>query len=105
MSGEHPKEGKDELLTIAQITQLFRVSRQTLHRLRVSGAFPAPEHDPGSTRAKWRESVVSAYFVTNPLRPGARTDLQRQAPEKEPPNEPDRDSGPEPPHSEPHAAR
>lgn len=69
------------MLTIAQITQRFPVSRQTVHRLRARGLFPAPEPNPGSTRMKWRESKVAAYFAANPLRPGARTDLQKQAEE------------------------
>ncbi|MFB7574668.1 helix-turn-helix transcriptional regulator [Streptomyces sp. NPDC057611] len=82
MSDEHPDDGRDELLTIGQIIQRFGVSRQTLHRWRARGRFPAPEPSPGSTRMAWRESKVAAFIAANPKRPGARTDLQRQAEEE-----------------------
>lgn len=76
---EHLEEGReDELLTITQITQRFGVSRQTVHTLRIQGVFPEPESVPGSTRQKWRESAVAAFFANNPKRPGARTDLKKK---------------------------
>ncbi|MFF4385573.1 helix-turn-helix transcriptional regulator [Streptomyces sp. NPDC001552] len=72
---EHQEERGDELLTIAQITQEFGISRQALHTLRAQGLFPASETAPGSTRQKWRKSVVAEFFAANPKRPGTRTDL------------------------------
>lgn len=84
MPSEHPDDGRDELLTITQILQRFHVSRQTLHRWRARGLFPAPEPNPGSTRMKWRESQVAAFIASNPKRPGARTDLLRETPEETP---------------------
>lgn len=69
-------EGMDELMTIADIVKRFGVSRTTLHAARASGAFPAPDPSPGSTRMRWRASVVEAYFAANPKRPGKRTDLE-----------------------------
>lgn len=68
-------EGMDELMTIAEIVERFGVSRMTLHTARKTGAFPAPEATPGSTRLRWRSTVVAAYFEEHPKRPGRRTDL------------------------------
>jgi predicted DNA-binding transcriptional regulator AlpA len=87
VSDEHPTGGQDTLLSLAQITQRFGVSRTTLHTLRSQGVFPDPETVPGSTRLRWRESAVAAYFEANPLRQGARTDLRGKSPggDTEPP--------------------
>lgn len=74
--GTHDAEEEDELLTIADIVERFGISRQALYGLRSRGVFPAPEPGPGSTRLRWRESVVTAYFRANPKRPGRRTDLE-----------------------------
>jgi predicted DNA-binding transcriptional regulator AlpA len=73
---EDQERPDDELLSIAGVCERFGVSRTTLHRLRASGRFPAPEPTQGSTRTRWRASAVAAYFDANPKRPGARTDLQ-----------------------------
>lgn len=78
VSEEHPQEGRDDLLTLAQISDRFGVSRQTVHTARQRGTFPAPEAAPGSTRLRWRESAVAAYFDAHPKRPGARTDLKSE---------------------------
>lgn len=85
MSDEHPTTGGDELLSLAQIVQRYGVSRTTLHTWRSQGAFPAPEQSPGSTRLRWRQSAVDAFFATNPKRQGARTDIHgRKSPGEEP---------------------
>lgn len=76
MPYERPPERGDELLSIAQITQRFNVSRTTLHTWRSQGVFPPPEPTVGSTRLRWKESVVSAFFATSPKAQGARTDLR-----------------------------
>lgn len=94
MSEEHPPEGRDELLSLAQITQRFEVSRQTVHKARTRGEFPAPEPQPGSTRLRWRQSVVAAYFAAHPKRPGARTDLNSTSPQEASPHDDQR--GPDP---------
>lgn len=73
--GTHEAEGKDELLTIAEIVERFGISRQALHRLRARGIFPAPESETGSTRLRWKASAVEAHFAAHPKRPGRRTDL------------------------------
>ncbi|MFE3378771.1 helix-turn-helix transcriptional regulator [Streptomyces anulatus] len=81
MSEEHPQDGSDELLTLAQISDRFEVSRQTVHTARQRGVFPAPEPVLGSTRLRWRQSAVEEYFAANPKRPGTRTDLQDDQPD------------------------
>lgn len=63
-------------MTITEISQRFGISRQALHGLRSRGVFPEPVPTRGSTRLKWREADVSAYFQANPKRPGTRTDLR-----------------------------
>lgn len=81
VSEENPAERGDELLTLSQISVRFDVSRQTLHAARQRGDFPAPESTAGSTRLRWRDSAVAAYFAANPKRPGARSDLKPPASE------------------------
>jgi predicted DNA-binding transcriptional regulator AlpA len=93
VSSEHQSDRRDELLTIAQIMQRFGVSRQTLHRWRSRGLFPAPEPNPGSTRMKWRESKVAAFIAANPKRPGTRTDLQSRDGEPMPESDGPADGG------------
>lgn len=78
MSEGQAQEGGDKLLTIAEIVRTFQVSRQTLHTARLSGKFPPPEPAPGSTRLRWRESAVAAFFAEHPKRQGERTDLKRK---------------------------
>lgn len=77
---EVPAERGDELLTITEISQRFEISRQALHVLRSKGVFPEPAPTRGSTRLKWREADVRAYFQAHPKRPGTRTDLRGDSP-------------------------
>ncbi|SCF83884.1 MULTISPECIES: helix-turn-helix domain-containing protein [unclassified Streptomyces] len=62
-------------MTTTEIAAEHGVSRQTIHSYRRTGAFPKPAEGDGSTRPRFREDEVAAFFAANPKRPGKRTDL------------------------------
>lgn len=73
------ERGKEvpQLLTIPEIAERRRLSRQRVHRIaRSDPKFPQPVLEPGSTRAKYPADAVDAYFDTRVLQPGRRTDLE-----------------------------
>lgn len=76
-------QGSPRLLTVPEITERYGISRQAIHTYRQNGAFPQPAPERGSTRLRFREDEVDAFFVANPKRPGRRTDREA-APEGEP---------------------
>jgi hypothetical protein len=45
------------------------VSRQTIHTYRRTGVFPPPVEGEGSTRLRFREDEVAAFFEANPKQP------------------------------------
>ncbi|MFE2353448.1 GIY-YIG nuclease family protein [Streptomyces parvulus] len=61
-------------LSIAQILSKHGVSRQSLHTYRQRPDFPKPLRE-GTSRLRWLESEVAAFFAANPKQPGKRTDL------------------------------
>lgn len=77
--GEPQQEkGARELMNMSQLANALGVTRQWLHRLRVSDPnFPASERAPGSTREVWDAAAVRAYYDARERRPGERTDLKR----------------------------
>lgn len=70
-------------MTVSEIAEAHGVSRQTVHTHRRRGVFPKPVEGEGSTRPRFREDEVSAFFIANPKQPGRRTDRE-SAPEGEP---------------------
>ncbi|MFF9279545.1 helix-turn-helix transcriptional regulator [Streptomyces griseosporeus] len=68
-------EGVPRLMTVTEIALEHGVSRQTVHSYRTRGTFPKPVEGEGSTRPRFREDEVAAWFAANPPRPGKRTDL------------------------------
>ncbi|MFD8970518.1 DUF6221 family protein [Streptomyces sp. NPDC059568] len=62
-------------MTTTEIAAEHGVSRQTIHSYRRTGAFPKPAEGDGSTRPRFREDEVAAFFAANPKQPGKRTDL------------------------------
>lgn len=62
-------------MTTAEIAAEHGVSRQTIHTYRRTGVFPQPVEGEGSTRPRFREDEVTAFFAANPKQPGKRTDL------------------------------
>jgi hypothetical protein len=78
------EEGARELKTIPQLAPDVGMSRQQLHRLRVTDpAFPSPRRVPGSTREKFDLHEVRAYLKGRVLRPGERTDLKAKRKQQE----------------------
>ncbi|NNJ04168.1 hypothetical protein HHX38_08475 [Streptomyces sp. PKU-MA01144] len=76
------QEGARELMNMSQLAGALGVTRQWLHRLRVSDpAFPPSERPPGSTRDVWDLAAVRSYYEGREKRPGERTDLKRSADE------------------------
>lgn len=73
-----PEEPK--LLTITEISEVYGVSRQTVHNLRRRGVFPEPVQEPGTTRLKWPQPVLDAYFEANPKQPGKKLEARQQPP-------------------------
>lgn len=74
---ETPKpQGNARLLTVPEITERHGISRQAIHAYRTAGVFPQPAQGQGSTRLRFREDEVDAFFAANPKRPGRRTDRQ-----------------------------
>lgn len=68
-------EGVPRLMTVSEIAEEHGVSRQSVHSYRTRGTFPKPVEGEGSTRPRFREDEVAAWFAANPPRPGKRTDL------------------------------
>lgn len=56
-------------MTTTEIAAEHGVSRQTIHTYRRTGIFPAPVEGEGSTRPRFREDEVAAFFKANPKQP------------------------------------
>lgn len=63
------QEGSPRLMTVTEIAAEHGVSRQTIHTYRRTGIFPAPVEGEGSTRPRFREDEVAAFFKANPKQP------------------------------------
>ena len=66
-SPEH--EGSPRLMTVTEIAAEHGVSRQTIHTYRRTGIFPSAVAGEGSTRLRFREDEVIAFFEANPKQP------------------------------------
>lgn len=75
MPNSPEQEGSPRLMTISEIADEHGVSRQSVHTYRRRGVFPKAIEGEGSTRPRFREDEVAAFFAANPKRPGNRTDL------------------------------
>jgi predicted DNA-binding transcriptional regulator AlpA len=62
-------EGSPRLMTTSEIAAEHGVSRQTIHTYRRTGIFPSPVEGEGSTRPRFREDEVAAFFKANPKQP------------------------------------
>lgn len=62
-------EGSPRLMTVTEIAAEHGVSRQTIHTYRRAGVFPPPVEGEGSTRLRFRENEVAAFFKANPKQP------------------------------------
>lgn len=72
--------GREEptLVNMSRLADELGVTRQSLHTWRRHHEdFPQPQRRPGSTRDEWDLDEVRAYWESRDLRPGQRTDLQR----------------------------
>ncbi|WP_053197376.1 helix-turn-helix transcriptional regulator [Streptomyces viridochromogenes] len=56
-------------MTMTEIAAEHGVSRQTIHTYRRTGIFPSPVAGEGSTRLRFREDEVVAFFKANPKQP------------------------------------
>lgn len=56
-------------MTVTEIAEEHGVSRQTIHTYRRTGVFPSPVEGEGSTRLRFREDEVAAFFKANPKQP------------------------------------
>lgn len=56
-------------MTTTEIAAEHGVSRQTIHTYRRTGIFPPPVEGEGSTRPRFRENDVNAFFKANPKQP------------------------------------
>lgn len=56
-------------MTVTEIAVQHGVSRQTIHTYRRTGIFPSPVEGEGSTRPRFREDEVAAFFKANPKQP------------------------------------
>jgi predicted DNA-binding transcriptional regulator AlpA len=56
-------------MTVTEIAVEHGVSRQTIHTYRRTGIFPSPVEGEGSTRLRFREDEVIAFFKANPKQP------------------------------------
>lgn len=63
------QEGSPRLMTTTEIAAEHGVSRQTIHTYRRTGVFPSPVEGEGSTRPRFREDEVAAFFKANPKQP------------------------------------
>lgn len=57
------------MMTVTEIAAKHDVSRQTIHTYRRTGVFPPPVEGEGSTRLRFREDEVAAFFKANPKQP------------------------------------
>ena len=73
-SPEH--EGSPRLMTTTEIAAEHGVSRQSIHTYRRTGVFPQPVEGEGSTRPRFREDEVAAFFEANPKQPGKKRSPQ-----------------------------
>ncbi|TVZ96492.1 helix-turn-helix protein [Streptomyces sp. BK340] len=62
-------EGSPRLMTVTEIAAEHGVSRQTIHTYRRTGIFPSAVEGEGSTRPRFREDEVAAFFKANPKQP------------------------------------
>lgn len=62
-------------MTVTEIAAEHGVSRVSIHTYRRRGTFPQPVEGEGTTRLRFREDEVAAFFAANPKQPGKRTDL------------------------------
>lgn len=63
-------------MTVTEIATKHDVSRQTIHTYRRTGIFPSPVEGEGSTRLRFREDEVAAFFKANPKQPRKKRRLQ-----------------------------
>lgn len=59
-------------MTTTEIAAEHGVTRQTIHTYRRTGVFPQPVEGEGSTRPRFREDEVAAFFAANPKQPGKK---------------------------------
>lgn len=59
-------------MTTMEIAAEHGVSRQSIHTYRRTGVFPQPVEEQGSTRVRFREDEVAAFFEANPKQPGKK---------------------------------
>jgi predicted DNA-binding transcriptional regulator AlpA len=71
-------EGSPRLMTVTEIAAEHGVSRQTIHTYRRTGIFPSPVEGEGSTRPRFREDEVDAFFKANPKQPRKKRRPQPQ---------------------------
>lgn len=71
-------EGSPRLMTVTEIAAEHGVSRQTIHTYRRTGIFPSPVEGEGSTRPRFREDEVVAFFEANPKQPRKKRRPQQQ---------------------------
>lgn len=67
-------------MTMTDIAAEHGVSRQTIHTYRRTGIFPSPVAGEGSTRLRFREDEVVAFFKANPKQPRKKRRLQPEQP-------------------------
>ncbi|MFI8301541.1 helix-turn-helix transcriptional regulator [Streptomyces nigra] len=65
-------------MTVTEIATEHGVSRQTIHTYRRTGIFPAAVSGEGSTRLRFREDEVVAFFKANPKQPRKKRRPQQQ---------------------------
>ncbi|WP_237280592.1 helix-turn-helix transcriptional regulator [Streptomyces caniscabiei] len=63
-------------MTTMEIAAEHGVSRQSIHTYRRTGVFPQPVEGEGSTRVRFREDEVAAFFAANPKQPGRKRSPQ-----------------------------
>lgn len=66
------------MLTVTEIAAKHDVSRQTIHTYRRTGVFPSPVEGEGSTRLRFREDEVAAFFKANPKQPRKKRRFHQQ---------------------------
>ncbi|MFD8805595.1 helix-turn-helix transcriptional regulator [Streptomyces sp. NPDC059597] len=62
-------------MNVTEIAAEHGVSRQTIHTYRRAGVFPSPVAGEGSTRLRFREDEVVAFFKANPKQPRKKRTL------------------------------
>jgi hypothetical protein len=63
------QEWSPRFMTTTESAEAHGVSRQTIHTYRRTGIFPSPVAGEGSTRPRFREDDVVAFFEANPKQP------------------------------------